>query len=353
MMTTRSALACVMASILIAGCEPDTSGENRPPNPAQSVFKSFDTFTLEDQEGLPAVLPNTLFYDIYRGLEPAEGEDDQNTASAIRGRLDQLMGLTPSEDGTTYVAARNPIDFLNHVINSNEVDNFNEGRRLMRDVITRGVSAFYNTPQNNAVILFSERTEEPEANGNTLSFPLLDWRNNTPTFGTVATARRFDAGSSTGEFGGASAEVQDVIWSARFDEDEFSVSGYNQPDFGIFSLTANTLGTMELQSEYAGLKRDVLFMAQPPQVSETPEGERCQNQPPEDDLGLTFAEETPDCIRIVMNYVDSEVQVFTSTGEAPLSSDCQTFNENYCSFKRVEDGNQTLVYQSITIDSRQ
>ncbi|MDI9243710.1 hypothetical protein [Marinobacter sp. CHS3-4] len=352
MITTRYTLMLLLAATLLTGCGPDTSGDSRPPNPAQTVVESFETFTLENEEGLPPVLPDTLFYDFYRGIEPAEGEDDQNTAAAIRGRLDTLMGLTPSADGKTYVAARNPIDFLNFVINSNLVGNFNEGRQLMRRVITSGVPALYNSsPENGTTILFTETGNESSGSDQVWRFPLLDWRNN-PSFNTVATARRFDAGSPASE-SEPEPEVQDVIWSARFDDANFAVSGYNQPDVALFSLTARTLGNLELQTDYTGLKTDIVFLALPPSESETEEGERCENVPPENDLGLTIGGQNPDCLRIVLDYEDSQARVFTSRGEAPLTSDCKAFNANYCGFKRSADNEELLTFETITIDSRQ
>ncbi|WP_150911910.1 hypothetical protein [Marinobacter halotolerans] len=340
-----------MAALLLSGCGPENSGSNRPPNPAADVSKDFESFTLRNETGLPEVLPNTVFYDFYRGLEPAEGENAKNTAAAVRGRLDELMGLTPSNDGTTYTAARNPIDFLNYVINSNLVGNFNEGRQLIYNAVTDGESAFYNTPQNNASIRFSETEGDAPESDRLWVYPLLDWRNN-PGPGTVVTSRQFVARSPADE-SDPEPEVQSMQWAARINESVFSVSGYNRPDFEVLSITARTLGIADLQKEYVARKADIFFLSKPSSISETDDGLRCENVPPENPLGITIAGENPDCIRVEISYVDSTVRVFTSRGEAPRLSDCSDFNANYCGFQQSEENDEAVIYNSVTIDSRQ
>lgn len=346
-------IAALASATALYGCGPENSGSNRPPNPAADVSANFETFTLENQTGLPEVLPNTVFYDFYRGLEPTSTKArDQNTASAVRERLNELMGLTPSvtpsDDDKTYTAARNPIDFLNFVINSNQVGNFNEGRQLMRRVITDGIPANYNTPQNDATIRFTETGGESDQ---VWVYPLLDWRYN-PAPGTVLTARQFVASTPADE-SVPQPEVKSMLWSARFNDSNFSVSGYNQPDFELFSLTARTLGNAELQKEYIAQKSDILFLNMPSSVSETADGEQCENVPPENPLGISIAGEKPDCIRVEISYADSQVKVFTSRGEAPLTEDCSEFNANYCGNQRSANKDETVVYDSVTIDSRQ
>lgn len=343
-------ISALLASCLaVTGCGPESTGSNRPPNPAADVSRNFETFTIADEDGLPPVLPNTVFFDFYRGLQPAGSEDDRNTASAVRQRLNELMGLTPSEDGKTYVAARNPMDFLNLVIDSNLVGNFNEGRQLMRQVINEGIPANYNTPENNAIIRFTEG--ENAGADQTWVYPLLDWRNN-PQPGTVLTARQFVARTPADE-SEPQPEIRSMLWSARYQEANFSVSGYNQPDFELFSLTARTLGNVELRKEYAGQKTDIFFLNNPSTSSTTEDGQKCENVPPENPLGITIAGENPDCIRVELDYPASQVRVFTSRGEAPFTADCQAFNANYCGNQGRGEGLEAVIYNSVTVDYRQ
>lgn len=142
-------------------------------------------------------------------------------------------------------------------------------------------------------------------------------------------------------------------WAARIDESTFSISGYNQPDFEVLSITARTLGSGDLQKEYVARKTDIFFLSKPSSVSETEDGLRCENVPPENPLGITIAEENPDCIRVEISYVDSKVRVFTSRGQAPLLSDCSDFNDNYCAYQQSANNDEAVIYNSVTIDSRQ
>lgn len=344
--------SCLIPIVLLTtGCGPESSGDSRPPNPATDVSEDFESFTIEDEEGLPGVVQNTIFYDFYRGLEPAEGEDDQNTATATRERLNELMGLTPSEDGTTYAAARNPIDFINYVIDSNLVGNFNEGRQLMRNVINDGVSAFYNTPQNNATIRFTETLGDAPESDQLWVYPLLDWRNNAGP-GTVVTSRQFVARTPKDE-SEPEPEIESMQWSARIDDSSFSVSGYNQPEFEVLSITARTLGSADMQKQYIERKADTFFLSNPSSESETEDGQRCDNVPPEEPLDVMIAGENPDCLRVEIDYPAKKVRVFTSRGEAPVTEDCSEFNANYCGNQRAQEEDEAVIYNSITIESRQ
>lgn len=350
-----SALASMV--FVTTGCGPDSpSDSNKALNPATSVSMTFETFTVANQEGLPEVLPNTIFFDFYRGLEPADdSEDDKNTAAAVRGRIDKLMGLTPTDDGTSYKAARNPIDFLNFVIDSNQVATFNDGRRLMRDSISDGNPARYNTQANNASIRF---TEDEDGSGEPTTdqvwvYPLLDWTS-APLTDLILTARQFVARTPNDE-SETPPEVQSVVWSARFSTSGFAVSGYNQPEFELFSQTTRTLGNGELQKEYISQKEDRFFLLNPPAEPEAGEdAPQCDSVPPAEPLGITIAGENPDCIRVEVDYEKSEVRVFTSVGEAREFEDERcSLNANFCGLQRSVDNAEAVIYNSVTIDSRQ
>mgnify|MGYP005856993167 CR=1 FL=1 len=352
--------AVIASAIVLTGCGPESTGSNPPPNPAVSVSENVDSFTVRDQDGLAPVMPNTVFFDFYRGLEPVNAGDDQNTASTIRGRLDELMGLTPSEDGKTYIAARNPLDFLNHMIADNRVVSFNDGRQLMRQAATESIAARYNNQPNDATIRFTEVIEN-EGGGppqETLwVFPLLDWTSNPqtnddPQDDTVSSARQFVARPPADD-SETPAEVQSIFWSARFAAPEFSVSGHNRPEFAIFTQTARTLGNLELRKEYIDNRTDTMFLIGPAPEGASEMACNGDNLPPAQPLDITIAGENPDCVRVEVDYADSQVRVFTSRGEAVLTEDCEAFNINYCGAQSIANDQQAVIYDGITINSRQ
>ncbi|MCL7942659.1 hypothetical protein [Marinobacter sp. ATCH36] len=333
--------SCILATIplmalFLAGCGPESSSGSNFRNPAESVSLSFKSFQLRNQEGLPEILPRTIFFDFYRGLEPADGEDDEGVAAQLRERLDLLMGLTATDDGTSYSSARNPLDLLHHVIASNQVDNFNQGRRLMQDSITEGEGARYNTPDTNALIRFTETGNnnggEPGPDEHWV-YTLLDWTSN-PRMNKIFRATQFIAREP--EDGDSNPpEVRSALWSGRFHGPDFSVSGYNQPEFSATSLTGRELGNAELRKEFVGDQKDTLSLTKT--------------------SGITVQNEEPDCIRVVVDYLDSEVRIFTSKGEEPNNVDEETEtsspNPEHCGNQQI--GSEAILYHSEGIEQRQ
>lgn len=328
--------AVSLLALALAGCGPESTSDSNFRNPAESVSLSFESFTLRNDSGMPEVLPETIFHDFYRGLEPADGEDDEGVAAQLRERLDLLMGLTPSDDGDSYTAARNPLDFLHYVIVSNQVDNFNQGRRLMRDSITDGEGARYNTPDKNALIRF---TETGDLNGGEPGpdqlwvYTLLDWTSN-PMMNKVFRAAQFVA-REPDEDDSEPPEVKSALWSGQFDGPDFSVSGYNRPEFAATSLTGREFGNAELRQDFIDEQNDILSLTKT--------------------SGITINGDEPDCIRVEVDYKDSEVRVFTSKDEEPNNEDDETgessANPAHCGNK--QNGEETILYQSRVIEQRQ
>lgn len=250
---------------LTAGCSPDTSSGDSAFNPAASVSDSFDTFEIQDEGGM-SVVSRTIFFDFYQGLEAAEGEDDRGSASALRERLGLLMGLTPSEDGKTYVAARNPFDFLHYLINTDQISTFNDGKRLMRDSVTSGNPSTYNTPSNNAIIRFTERegdVGQGPGPDQIWVYPVLDWTSNFsqfgPSTGTVFRSAQFIARPPE-EGDAESSEIQSAFWSGGFDGGSFSATGYNQPRNSNFNATGRRFGNVDYYKRLGGSQFDTLFL---------------------------------------------------------------------------------------------
>lgn len=329
--------SCIFATVpllalILTGCGPDDSSGSNYLNPATSVSLSFESFAVTNEDGLPPVLPRTIFYDVYRGIEPANGENDQGVVAQLRDRFDLLMGLTPSDDGTSYTRARNPLDFLHHVISTNQVNTFNDGRRLMRDSITKGEAARYNTPGNDALIRFTEtggNNGEPPEPDQTWVYVLLDWTSN-PQLNKIFRAAQFVAGEPADD-DASPPEVRSAVWSGRFHGPDFSVSGYNQPEYSVTSLTGREFGNTEMRQEFIGNKRDTLSLTQT--------------------SGITIDGEEPDCIRVDVNYEYARVRVFTSIGESPNNTAGTAPNPDHCG--NQQNGDEAILYESVVISERQ
>lgn len=279
--------------LLVVGCGADT-GSGSAFNPATSVSKPLDTFTVKDDGGMPFV-SRTIFFDFYQGLESAEGEDDRGTAAQLRERLNLLMGLTPSEDGKSYVAARNPFDLLHHWINIDRIGTFSDGKRLMRDSVTSGDPATYNTPAKNAIIRFTDlegNTGEDPGPDQVWVYPLLDWTSSFSQFGPVTASvfrsAQFIARPPTDEDSEPS-EIQSAFWGGQFNGDNFSATGYNQPEFVALSITGRQLGEVEFYQVYLGSQYDTLILR--------------------DTQGITIDGEQPAYICALMSYASDEVKV--------------------------------------------
>lgn len=253
--------------LVLTGCGPDTGSGNSAFNPATSVTRTFDNFRVNDEGGEPFIT-RTIFYDFYRGLEAAAGEQDRGTAQALRQRLNTVMGLTPGADGKTYTAARNPFDLLHHVINTDMVGTFNEGKRLMRDSVTKGAPATYNTPANNAIIRFEDMEGNTGADlepDQIWVFPLLDWTSNFPQLepDTAFVFRSAQFIARPPEEGDPNpAEIQSGFWSGRFKGDSFSATGYNRPDYFNFNVTGRQFGNLDFYQVLTDPEYDTLFLTE-------------------------------------------------------------------------------------------
>lgn len=317
-------------AITVTGCGPDTSSDSAF-NPATDVSLSFNSFVISDTAGLPPTLPRTLFWDFYRGIEP-DSEDGEATAlaTALRDHIDVFTGAVRADDDSAYRSVRNPLDLLHEVIASDTVDSFNEGRRLMRDSIAKGEPARFNTPANNALIVFTENpgngNDEPTAD-QTWVYTLLDWTSNA-TLNKVFRAAQFVARQPSADQEEPVAEVASASWSGRFDGPSFSTSGYNQPEFVAASFTGRTRGNMELRQEFIGNKTDTLFLS--------------------GNTGIEVKTETPDCIRAVLDYVNQSLAIYTSDGEAPRLED-GTNNPEHCGIKTEP----SMTYTTVTVAERQ
>lgn len=317
----------------LAGCGPESTSDSSY-NPATAVSRSFETFETRNDEGMPEVLPQTIFYNFYVGLEPADGEDDGGVADALRERLELLMGLTPSDDRTRYTIARNPLDFLNHIISTNQVDNFDQGRQLMRDSITDGDAARYNTGEKNALIRFTEtgdnNGEDPEPDQRWV-YNLLDWQSN-PQANKIYRSAQFIARPADDDEPDP-AEVESAIWSSQFHGPDFSVSGYNQPEYAAASMTGRSLGNVEFWQEFIGNKSDTLILTE---TEITIDGE---------DVSYVCAE---------IDYENSRVKVYTESqeGQSPDGEENPALSLNPVDCD-VQGAGDPIEYNTVDIPGRQ
>jgi hypothetical protein len=319
-----------LTALMLSGCGADTGSGSSSFNPATSVSEEFETFAIDDSSGT-SVLSRTLFFDFYQGLEAAEGEDDRDIAEQLRQRLDLLMGLTPGPEGKTYVAARNPFDLLHHLIHTDWIGTFNDGKRLMRDSVTSGGPATYNTPANDAVIRFKEglTSEDPEPD-QLWVYPLLDWTSKfsqfEPVTATIYRSAQFIA-RPPAEGTSSPAEIKSGFWSGGFKGEDFSATGYNKPQFSALSITGRQFGGVEFYQTFVGSQYDTLLLT--------------------DTSGMTIGNDEPVFICAQINYSASEVTVVYET-----DPDVDTSGTNQDPSQCPDVGNR-FTYQTEPVAARQ
>jgi len=316
----------------LAGCGPESDSGSSAFNPAQPVFETFESFEVQDDGGNPYV-SRTIFYDLYRGLEPESDGEDRGAASGLRERLGLLMGLTPNGDGTSYTAARNPFDFIHYLINTDRIGTFNDGKRLMRDSVTRKEPATYNTPAKNALIQFIDLagTDGSSPDPDQLwIYPLLDWTSNFTRF-EPRTARVFRSVQFIArppEDGDPNpAELKSGFWSGEFAGDSFSSSGYNAPNYFAFSATGRQYGDLEFYSVLVNPQYDTLILR--------------------DTSGITIDGQEPAFICAQIDYEDSETRIVYV-----VDPDGDT-GEGSTDPAQCPNVGNAFVYQSAVINSRQ
>lgn len=332
---------------LLSGCGGGDGGGDSAFNPANDVDLVFSTFNLEDIAGKPANLKHTRFYDPYTGLEPADAGDatSKTLATALRDHIDAFLGHTRNNTDSGFTRVRNPLDLMNQVIASAEVDNFNVGRQHISGLIDSGVAGTYNTRANGASIRFVDQTATnsgaPLANRQWI-FDTLYW-NYTPQgadgsdgFEKVFRVIQYVARSSDADDPAATQQLTSLTSSSQFDAVQFSSEGYNAAEFTIASFASRSLGDMELRQDLVMDRTDTLFLK---------------------NSGVSLGAETPDCIRVELDYPMSQVLIYTSDGE-PITHDDDgnpetpaVDNPAYCGHQ--QPGDQAHSYSAVTLAHRQ
>lgn len=339
-MNQRHTLALLMVSSLgLGACGSGDSGDSAL-NPATDVELVFPTFTLEQ----PADLQASLFWDFYRGIEPADNENSEANAwaGALRNHVDSFMGSEQESAGRGYGKLRNPYDLMAQVIAAGEVANFRDARQYISDRIDLGVAGTFNSRSNDASIRFIDR----EATENGLPrparewvYPLLAWtyapEGENSSDKVIRTIQYIARPPAEGESAGV-PELQSLLVGSQFDSASFGTQGYNPPELVEASFTARTIGRMSLSQDFIDTKTDTLF------ISETD--------------AITVNGESPDCVRAVLDYPMARLAIFTSKDEPARSPDESTSdpddtreNPAYCGNKTDE----TFSYATEAVPGRQ
>jgi len=323
-------VAISLALLTLSGCRVESGGSDDSSafNPADDVDLTFRTFDLTDTEQAPDTLSFTRFSDFYPGIEPAGNDDtagNQQLVESIRRHIDQFIGAQPTDDGKAYTQVRNPLDLMNQVISVGRVDNFDEGRRYIRERIASGEAGNYNTRSAGAIIRFTDQdavANQEALNNRQWFYQTLDWRYQPPAEnldGKVYRVIQYVARNVEETEREQQPQLLSLLSGSRFNANEFSNLGYNQPEFATVDYVSRSYGGIELRQEFAAeAQKDTLYIKSPDQQIL--------------DLGSyqsADADPSPDCIRVELNYAMSEVRLYTSNNEPARIPDPQADPADY------------------------
>ncbi|MDX1634331.1 MAG: hypothetical protein R3280_06835 [Marinobacter sp.] len=323
-MNQRHTLAFLGVTLLtLSACGSGDSGDSAL-NPASDVELVFSTFTIERRQDLEA----SLFWDFYRGIEPADGNDADASAwaQALRDHVDAFMGSQPASEGLGYSRLRNPYDLMAQVIAAGEVANFRDARQYISERIDLGVAGTFNSRSNDASIRFIDQGATEQGlplPAREWVYPLLAWvyapageNSSDKVIRTVQyIARAAEEGVSAGV-----PELQSLLVGTQFGSASFGTLGYNPPELVEASFTGRTLGRMSLSQDFIAELTDTLF------ISETD--------------AITVNGQSPDCVRAELDYPMATLVIFTSRDEPAQIPDASTAdpddsrdNPAYCANK--------------------
>jgi len=323
-------LAVSLTVLTLAGCQPDSGDGTTTLNPADNVDLTFSTFDLADTERAPDTLSETRFADFYPGIEPAGADataDNQATATEIRRQIDRFIGAEPTADGKQYNKVRNPLDLMNQVISVGQVNNFDEGRSYIRRRVEADEAGTYNSRSNNASIRFIDQAavlENSALNAWQWRYQTLDWRyqpgdETTNRPGQVYRTIQYVAQGVSDEARDQQPQLLSVLAGSRFNAASFSAVGYNQPEYATADYVSRDYGSIELRQEFIGeTDNDNLFIKSTDQKV-IDFGKH----------GIALDDESPDCLRIELDYGMSKVRIFSSNNEPAKIPDPEADPANY------------------------
>ncbi|MEC7815624.1 MAG: hypothetical protein VX939_05100 [Pseudomonadota bacterium] len=316
--------ACLFTGVSIVllaltGCrvESGSGGGSSAFNPATNVDLTFSTFDLTNTSQAPATLSYTRFADFYPGITPeGAGDTAENRATVreLREHVERFIRATPTATGDGYDRVRNPLDLINQVISVGEIDNFDEGRRYIRDRIAQGAAGTYNTRSAGAIIRFTDQAAllaGSSLNDYEWRYPTLDWRYqpSDPEGGglddKVYRTIQYVARSVDASVADEQPELISLLAGSRYDARAFSDIGYNQPEYATVDYVSRSFGGIELRQEFAAVEPlDTLFIKSP----DEPVIDLTRYDPAIEDT-------SPDCLRVELNYAMDEVRIYASNEE--------------------------------------
>lgn len=342
----------------LSGCGMEDTGSSAH-NPATNVDLTFSTFDLANTETVLDNLEHTRFWDFYQGIQPsaATGDDtpeNLQTATEIRDHIDKFIQATRDEGANHYKKVRNPLDLMNQVIASNQVNNFQEGRKYISQRIASGEAGTYNSRGNGALIRFTDQLavlENAPLNQKQWVFPTLDWRyqpEGNSLEEKVYRTVQYVSRSVDPEDADTQPELLSVLAGSRFSANEFKASGYNRPEYATADYVSRNFGGIELRQSFIEEKTDTLYIksADKKVLDLTPHGV------------TSPSDSSPDCLRVDLDYLDSTVRIFSSDGEpasipSPTAEDPENTidNEAYCGHQ--EDGDAVITWVAEGSSERQ
>lgn len=345
-----------MTTLVLSGCGLEDTGPSAF-NPATDVDLVFSTFDLEDSEVTPDTLSNTRFWDFYRGIQPAmNNSDDLETTGELRSHIALFISAAATDSGSSYERVRNPLDLMNQVLASGEVTNFQEGKRYIIQRIADGVAGTYNTRGNGAQINFTDQSAvlaNLSLNDQLWVYPTLDWRylpdgpEGSDLENKVYRTIQYVSRSVQEEDQAAQPELVSVLAGSRFDANSFVSLGYSPTEFATADYLSRNHGSIELRQDFIDAKTDTLFIKNGD--TEVIKLDRY--------AGYTLADNTPDCLRIELDYNMDTVRVFASDGEPariddPDSSDDQDTIANPANCSNQDNTDAVTSWAAVAVSNR-
>ncbi|MCH8497754.1 MAG: hypothetical protein LAT63_04720 [Marinobacter sp.] len=294
-------LTVIVSLALLPSCKiiaPERGGGGF--NPAASVDLSLSSFNVENSQSAPNALQETLFWDVYTGIEPVPDAGNHPLAADVvallRQEINQFAGTSPSGDSKTYIRSRNPWDLMNWMIGENQVINFNDGRRYIADRIRLNAPGTYNTRSNGALIRFRDQSAEqaglPLAES-TWIYSTLSWVYTPQSSNKVIRTLQYTARQPSGPIS-EEPELLSLATGSQFDPGSFSALGYNAPERREASLTLRNRGRVAMVQDFLA-QQDTLVLSE--------------------NTFLTLNGQTINCLRVELDYAMARAEFFTSNDD--------------------------------------
>ncbi len=351
--------SCIFAAVSIttlalSGCGLEDTGPSAL-NPATDVDLTFSSFDLENTEVAPDNLSHTRFWHFYHGIQPV-GDDvaDQETTAEIRRHIELFIRATPTDSGSGYYSVRNPLDLMNQVLASGEVTNFQEGKRYISQRIAEGVAGNYNSRSNGAQIRFTDQAAVIASlplNDQVWIYPTLDWRYlpdgaeglEDKVYRTIQYVSR----SVEDEELADQPELVSVLSGSRFDANNFMTLGYSPTEFATADYLSRNHGSIELRQDFIEENTDTLFVK-----NDGAEVIQLDRYP-----AYSLEDNSPDCLRIELDYNMELVRIFVSNGESarmddPDSTDEQDTIANPANCVYQDDAEALATWTTVAVPGR-